>query len=109
MVEYIECTECHNIVEYDKGIDHEKGFICHICIQDDFYKRLDEFENDPLHKDIPVEDLFKSQEKKFIKTYIIALCLSLLAIISIITIIIKQGDNNEQDNQPSQCSREWNK
>ena len=108
MEEYIECTECHNIVKYENGIDHPEGFICHICIQNEFYARLAEFENDPLHKNIPVEDLFQSQERKVIKAFIIAMCLSLIAILTILISILKNGDNDETTTQSFKCDGNWN-
>lgn len=60
--DYIECTECHNIVPITEGTDHKEGFICKVCIQNDFYARLEEFENDPKHKNIPIDDLFTDHD-----------------------------------------------
>lgn len=105
--DYIECTECHNIVPFDKGIDHDEGFICHICIQNEHYCQLTEFENDPLHKNVPVEDLFHPT-KPHLRTFIIAMCLGLIALLTILITILKQGEHDEQTTPTSDYDRKWN-
>ena len=59
----MKCTECGKNIDFDKGINHKEGFICHTCIQDEHYARLDALLKDPTHKDIPIDDIFTESKK----------------------------------------------
>lgn len=60
----MECHACHCFTSINHGIVDTLGFTCNICLQDEYYSQMDECLNDPLHKDIEIDDIFEPPKVK---------------------------------------------
>lgn len=61
----VECVICHCFTSKGHGIqDHNIGFTCNTCLQDEYYAQMEDLINDPLHKDIEIDDIFEPPKVK---------------------------------------------
>lgn len=106
LADYRTCTTCMRTTSKYHGCVNEETFQCSSCIQKEHDDAMEDFLNDPDHKDILVEDLFQAQQKRYIRAFIIAMCIALISILTILITIIK-GEHDEQTTSTSDYNRKW--
>lgn len=109
MATLYKCTDCGKLFPLEKGIDHDEGFLCHTCIQNEHYRQMDEMLNDPAHINYVVDDIFieDTHHRKNIRLMVIFAALLLLFTI-ITTLILAIRSRYEENYQPSNINGKWN-